>query len=575
MSRRDFVESLSAFGESVLRQGRDADAAERFRERLSGEPESAASLSESMAGAIDGLAEAVDAALALLAGPATLRLEPEVSGRVRSALETLDRVVFLSEALEALPEASAAHPRLGERIDGLLTRITIDRPPPFLRLAPMNDWRREKRDALPENARYLFPWHDAWSDLPADVLSRLTLHWEAAMATRGDAIGVPPFRFEMMLAELDHDRPLMALLRREALLHATLQEIVRENLAVRLYALHLKAAAERPPMSIAERIGVAALFSDPDAADASPASAMVHALLTGVFLPDISSGDRMARFSKVETLLPDVPASDPVFQALERWQAEELDEDAFIARLEAFWEAELARAAGCFTAVGTRPSGERRRFGASTDARQGLLHRLMTAFKWSLGLAGASSMAAAAMLLIIHPTLPRFVEPPTRPAARLAGAPASASRNAASDGEASEPAAANESSVVPEGEMDAPPVVVSLFQTAATGPDAPPARRRPGGLEKLKIVSRLEEMDLADIRLVGIVLTASGRKALVEDSENRGFILKPGTPVGNRSGTVAEIRDDCVIVEETETDATGDAAVIRRIIRFPDAAHRP
>lgn len=574
MTETAFLDALAALGESAL-SGRDTGpAAEHFRAILGDAPESASALSENM----DRFVEAVEEALAYLGGPATLRLDPDTADGVHSALGTLDQVVFLAEALDALPEDRPIDADMGERIDRLLTDITIDRPPPFPRLTPLNDWRREKRDALPEKARYLFPWYDSWTDLPADFLHRLTLQWDTAMKTRGEALSVPPHRFDMMLAELNEDKPLMATLHREAMLHGMLREIVRETPAIRLHALYLKILAERPPASLAERIGISVLLAREAHTGPDAETALSHALLTGFFLPGLDARERMDRFSEAAALLPSVSSDSPIAEALSQWLAEQRSDDAFVDQLNTLWETELYRAAARMDESASVPEVQQNRLPVRRSPRPtprlGMSHRLKIAFKWALGVAGASSLTAAAMLLIMHRTIPELAGPPvSHPTARVSAPPAPDTPTAASNGEAEAIAQAEDQSPT-SVDIDAHPIVISLFQPIATGEEGPSPSMQ-GDLGKLKIVSRLEEMDLSDIRLVGIVVTASGRKALVEDGENHGFILKPGTPVGNRSGRVTDIRNDRVIIEETETDASGNTTPVRRIIRFPDAAYWP
>jgi hypothetical protein len=56
-------------------------------------------------------------------------------------------------------------------------------------------------------------------------------------------------------------------------------------------------------------------------------------------------------------------------------------------------------------------------------------------------------------------------------------------------------------------------------------------------------------LDIADIRLVGIMWSRGDRSALVEDSRGFGYVLRVGDPV--RNGVVIDIDEDALTVEQT------------------------
>ena len=76
--------------------------------------------------------------------------------------------------------------------------------------------------------------------------------------------------------------------------------------------------------------------------------------------------------------------------------------------------------------------------------------------------------------------------------------------------------------------------------------------------ERKRPLTPLEKVDLSQLKLVGIIVSPSGNKALVEDPSGKGFIIKKGTYVGTNFGKVVKIQKDKVIVkEEIEDLATG------------------
>jgi type IV pilus assembly protein PilP len=79
----------------------------------------------------------------------------------------------------------------------------------------------------------------------------------------------------------------------------------------------------------------------------------------------------------------------------------------------------------------------------------------------------------------------------------------------------------------------------------------------------------LERIDLSQLRLVGIILAASGNRALVEESNGKGYVIKTGTYIGTNSGKVVRIKKETVIVEEEYEDVYGKIATRKREIKLP------
>ncbi len=60
----------------------------------------------------------------------------------------------------------------------------------------------------------------------------------------------------------------------------------------------------------------------------------------------------------------------------------------------------------------------------------------------------------------------------------------------------------------------------------------------------------LQRSDLSQLKLVGIIRSASGNKAMVEEASGKGYVIKKGTYIGINCGTVREILKDRVFVDE-------------------------
>jgi hypothetical protein len=68
----------------------------------------------------------------------------------------------------------------------------------------------------------------------------------------------------------------------------------------------------------------------------------------------------------------------------------------------------------------------------------------------------------------------------------------------------------------------------------------------------------LEQFDLNQLDVVGIVWHANRRRALIEDPSGRGYVVQEGTAVGKNDGHVTRIDDNLVMVRETYVDYVGE-----------------
>jgi type IV pilus assembly protein PilP len=64
----------------------------------------------------------------------------------------------------------------------------------------------------------------------------------------------------------------------------------------------------------------------------------------------------------------------------------------------------------------------------------------------------------------------------------------------------------------------------------------------------------LEKIDLSQLRLTGIILAASGNKALVQEASGRGYVISKGTYIGTQGGRVSAVLKDRVIIDEMMKD---------------------
>jgi Tfp pilus assembly protein PilP len=70
-------------------------------------------------------------------------------------------------------------------------------------------------------------------------------------------------------------------------------------------------------------------------------------------------------------------------------------------------------------------------------------------------------------------------------------------------------------------------------------------------------LSPLERLDLAQLKLVGIIWDIKEPRAMVEDSAGLGYVVKVGTPIGSNDGKVKAIHRNQIVVEEFADDIYG------------------
>jgi Tfp pilus assembly protein PilP len=75
----------------------------------------------------------------------------------------------------------------------------------------------------------------------------------------------------------------------------------------------------------------------------------------------------------------------------------------------------------------------------------------------------------------------------------------------------------------------------------------------------------LQKMDLDQFKLVAILRSRKmGPRGLVEDSTGKGFVVQPGTYIGNKGGQVIRIEEDRLIVKEPGEDMYGKEIEVER-----------
>jgi type IV pilus assembly protein PilP len=91
-----------------------------------------------------------------------------------------------------------------------------------------------------------------------------------------------------------------------------------------------------------------------------------------------------------------------------------------------------------------------------------------------------------------------------------------------------------------------------LFATEAPKRMAPGKKKEKQ--EKRLPLTPLQRIDLGQLKVVGIILSPTGNKALVEEPSGKGYVISKGTYVGTNFGRVKQVLIDRVIVEEQVED---------------------
>jgi type IV pilus assembly protein PilP len=65
----------------------------------------------------------------------------------------------------------------------------------------------------------------------------------------------------------------------------------------------------------------------------------------------------------------------------------------------------------------------------------------------------------------------------------------------------------------------------------------------------------LEQFDVAELSLIGIIWEVDNRRALVKDPSGMSYIVAEGMKIGKNNGLITRIEDNLMVVKETYTDS--------------------
>lgn len=99
---------------------------------------------------------------------------------------------------------------------------------------------------------------------------------------------------------------------------------------------------------------------------------------------------------------------------------------------------------------------------------------------------------------------------------------------------------------------------IPLFKAEAPTPSVRPETTATGMRQKRIPQTPLEKIGIGQLKLVAVVRSASGDRALVEDSAGKGYIIRKGTYIGLNSGIVTQISKDSISIEEESENLMGE-----------------
>ena len=108
--------------------------------------------------------------------------------------------------------------------------------------------------------------------------------------------------------------------------------------------------------------------------------------------------------------------------------------------------------------------------------------------------------------------------------------------------------------------------------TGKPDPFQPPVLGFNGDLKSRRVRGLpLQQFEVTEFELVGIVSGAGGNRALVQDASGRGYLIKVGTPIGKNQGRVVAIADRRILVEEKIKDFMGREKSRTVALKIPQA----
>jgi hypothetical protein len=300
----------------------------------------------------DGLREmeqVVSHTLSLLTGPMTLTLQSDMDEEIGPLLQVLDQSVLLSEYLSQgnCPELEM---RLAQKIYEIADSVVLNDPIPYHRLIPINEWRQEIRDELPDMIAPLLPWYDWFTDLDemtlSDIVDNINSLEKKDFTAFGNNAGIIENLFKAIKADKAFYNELKAQAwaqEKNALFLATSQKYALFYLMER--TLNLAGEMNEKVMNIGfQAVAVQAISDKPMFKEYQRIELLFLAAFCG---PDLDDKERLSLFGKIEKALPDLTGApeETLAYALSQWHTGKLAGHDLAEKTLKLWESDLLKAA--------------------------------------------------------------------------------------------------------------------------------------------------------------------------------------------------------------------------------------
>lgn len=109
----------------------------------------------------------------------------------------------------------------------------------------------------------------------------------------------------------------------------------------------------------------------------------------------------------------------------------------------------------------------------------------------------------------------------------------------------------------PTGKRDPFKPFIELSKKAAEGKGVP--------------MTPLQSYEIAELRLVGVIILPGKKVAMIEDPTGKGYSVKEGALIGKNDGRIVEIAKDEVLIEERYVDEMARTKTRKVSMRIPKA----
>lgn len=126
------------------------------------------------------------------------------------------------------------------------------------------------------------------------------------------------------------------------------------------------------------------------------------------------------------------------------------------------------------------------------------------------------------------------------------------------------------------------PVETSALAEEVLEPEPPVYRYDPDGRDPFEslltikkpvapegMLTPLQKFDIGQLRLIGVIIGKGDPRAMVVAPDGKSYILKKGVKVGKNDGTVIELNQDVVRVQERYVDFSGEIRTVIQEIMLP------